>query len=139
EIDELLPEGIGEVEEEKEKLSDLTERLSNEITANYSEGEEELAKINESLHAVDTTTEFFEQEKVRERERRDREKAQDLRERIMLGEEVEKNDRRWLDRYDAKLLAADQAAAEAAAGPAQGADSNEADMVKAEDGSEFRG
>ncbi len=106
EIDELLPEGIGD-EEEKETLSDITEKMSNELAATYSEGEEELAKITEQLKAVDTTTEFFEQEKQRERERRDRERAQDIRERLLLGEEVDEKDRRWLERYEAKLQAAE--------------------------------
>lgn len=105
EIDDLLPEGIGEVEQEKEKLSDLTGKLSTEFTGGYSEGEDELLKINETLQAIDTTSEFFEQEKVRERERRDRERAQDIREKIVLGDEVEEKDRRWLDRYEAKLAA----------------------------------
>ena len=102
EIDELIPEGIGEVEE-KETLSDITDRMSTEITATYSEGEDELLKINEQLQKVDTTSEFFEQEKQRERERRDRDRAQEIRERILVGELVEEKDRRWLDRFDAKM------------------------------------
>jgi segregation and condensation protein B len=114
EIDEILPEGIGEVEE-KETLSDLTESLSTEITSTYSEGEDELLKINEQLAAVDTTSEFFEQEKQRERERRDHERAQDIRERIVLGDAVEDKDRRWLDRYEAKLNAPAAAEGETAA------------------------
>ena len=109
EIDELLPEGIGEVEE-KETLSDITDSMGTEITSTYSEAEDELSKINESLQQVDTTSEFFEQEKVRERERRDRERAQDIREKLVVGESVEEKDRRWLDRYDAKLLASTEAA-----------------------------
>ncbi len=99
EIDELLPEGIGDEPEEKETLSDLTDQMSTELTASYSEGEEELNKIAEELKAVDTTSEFFEQEKVRERERKDRERAQDIRERLVLGDAVEDKDKRWLDRY----------------------------------------
>jgi segregation and condensation protein B len=105
EIEELLPEGIGEVEEERETLSDITDSMAQEIVGTYSEGEEELRKINDQLQAVDTTTEFFEQEKQRERERRDRERAQDIRERLVLGDAVEEKDRRWLDRYEAKLAA----------------------------------
>ena len=111
EIDDLLPEGIGAEVEEKETLSDLTGRLSNDIVASYSEGEDELLKIGETLSAIDTTSEFFEQEKVRERERRDRDRAQDIRERLMVGEEVEEKDRRWLDRFEAKLQAMEVAAA----------------------------
>lgn len=109
EIDELLPEGIGEVEE-KETLSELTDRLSTELTSSYSEGEEELTKINEQLLQIDTTSEFFEQEKQRERDRRDRERAQDIREKLVLGDEVDEKDRRWLDRYEAKLQAIEAAA-----------------------------
>lgn len=116
EIDELLPEGIGDVEE-KETLSDITDSMSQEITTTYSEGEDELAKINQQLQAVDTTTEFFEQEKVRERERKDRERAQDIRERLVLGDAVEEKDKRWLDRYEAKLHAT-PVATEASAEPA---------------------
>lgn len=111
EIDDLLPEGIGAEEEEKEQLSDLTEKLSNDLVATYSEGEDELMKIQDQLKEIDTTSEFFEQEKVRERERRDRERAQDIRERLMVGEQVEEKDKRWLDRYEAKLQAQEAAAA----------------------------
>jgi len=114
EIDALLPEGIGEIEEEKETLSDLTDQMSTTLTSTYSEGEDELLKIHEQLQAVDTTSEFFEQEKVRERERRDRDRAQDIRERLVVGEAVEEKDRRWLDRYEAKLHQT-EAAAHAAA------------------------
>jgi segregation and condensation protein B len=46
EIDDLLPEGIGD-EEEKETLSDVTSEMSQNYTGNYSEGEEELLKISE--------------------------------------------------------------------------------------------
>ena len=121
EIDELLPEGIGEVEE-KESLSDITDRMSYEIVGTYSEAEDELSKINEQLQAVDTTSEFFEQEKIRERERRDRDKAQDIREKIVMGDDVETKDRRWLDRYEAKLLAAERAAANPVVEPITGPD-----------------
>jgi len=117
EIDALLPEGIGEQEEEKETLSDLTDRMSTDLTSTYSEGEDELMKINEQLQAVDTTSEFFEQEKVRERERRDRERAQDIRERLVLGDQIEEKDRRWLDRYEAAL---ERAAHPQAAPPVDG-------------------
>lgn len=116
EIDELLPEGIGEVEE-KEKLSDITDELSNQFTGGYSEGEEELSKINETLQAIDTSSEFFEQEKIRERDKRDRERAQDIRERIVLGDAVDPKDQRWLDRYEAKLHAIETQAASGSGEP----------------------
>jgi segregation and condensation protein B len=109
EIEEILPQGIGEVEE-KESLSDITDRMSNDITSSYSEGEDELLKINDQLKSIDTTSEFFEQEKIRERERRDRDRAQDIRELIVIGDAVDEKDRRWLDRYESKLLAQEQAA-----------------------------
>ena len=118
EIDELLPEGIGEVEEERETLSDITDSMSQEMVSTYSEGEEELSKINDQLKVIDTTSDFFEQEKQRERERKDRDRAQDIRERLVLGDAVEAKDKRWLDRYEAKLAAppaSDQAMAEGAA------------------------
>ncbi|MBL7689934.1 MAG: SMC-Scp complex subunit ScpB [Bdellovibrionaceae bacterium] len=116
EIDELLPEGIGEVEE-KETLADLTGAMSTELKSSYTEGEEELNTIAESLKVIDTTSEFFEQEKVRQRIERDRERAQDIRERITVGEDVDDKDRRWLSRYEAK----EEAAAQAAAAGAQAA------------------
>lgn len=109
EIDQLLPEGIGE-EEEKETLASVTDAMSKHIGSSYSEGEEELGDISESLKAIDTTSEFFEQEKVRQRVERDREKAQDLRDKITFGDEVEDKDRRWLSRYEAKQQQMAQAA-----------------------------
>lgn len=116
EIDELLPEGIGD-EEEKESLSDLTAAMSNEIKGSYSEGEEELQNIADTLKVIDTTSEFFEQEKIRQRVERDRERAQDIRERITVGEMVDEKDRRWLSRFEAKQ---EQIARAAEAGDAAG-------------------
>ena len=126
EIDELLPEGIGEVEE-RETLSDITESMSTEVTSKYSEGEDELQKINEHLQTIDTTSEFFEQEKIRERERRDRDRAQDIREKLVLGDAVDTKDKRWLDRYEAKLANPTAAApgGEAAMGASSGGESAE--------------
>lgn len=114
EIDQLLPEGIGE-DEEKETLSDVTSNMSTSITAtSYSEGEEELGMITDKLNSIDTSSEFFEQEKIRQREKRDREKAEDIREAMAVGELVENKDIKWLERYEAQL-ALKQQAAEAAA------------------------
>lgn len=114
EIDQLLPEGIGE-DEEKETLSDVTSNMSTSITAtSYSEGEEELGMITDKLNSIDTSSEFFEQEKIRQREKRDREKAEDIREAMAVGELVENKDVKWLERYEAQL-ALKQQAAEAAA------------------------
>jgi segregation and condensation protein B len=99
EIDQLIPEGIGPAEE-KETLGDLTGHLSQELTASYSEGEEELLKITDELNDISTSSEFFEQEKTRQREKRDLERAQNLREAIAVGEPVDEKDRRWLERYE---------------------------------------
>lgn len=98
-IDELLPEGIGE-EEKKETLSMITDQLSESIGMSYSQGEEELNKIQQQLEGIQTSSEFFEVEKLRQREKRDAEKAQDIREAIAMSEEVSTRDVNWLRKYD---------------------------------------
>lgn len=105
EIDQLIPEGIGEVVEEKQTLSDLTGELSTEVVAKtYSEGEEELLNISEELQSINTSSDFFEDEKRRQREKRDADRAQDIQERLTVGEVVEEKDKRWLARYEAEKL-----------------------------------
>lgn len=99
EIDQLIPEGIGEVED-KETLSDLTAGLSEEIASSYSVGEEELLKITDELQNIETSSEFFEKEKERMREQRDKERAQNIREALAVGEAVDDKDKRWLERYE---------------------------------------
>lgn len=107
EIDELIPEGIGDEEpEQKQKLSDITGDLSKEITGNYSEGEEDLLKITDQLQQINVSSEFFEQEKIRQREKRDFDKAQNIREALTVGEAVDSKDQKWLARYEAKLAEA---------------------------------
>lgn len=121
EIDELIPEGIGE-EEEKEHLSSVTDNMSVEAADSYSEGQEELGKIEETLGLIDTTTEFFEQEKAREKARQEKMKADAIREAIDFDEEVPDKDRKWLERYDKKqedLRLAEEKAAEEAAKKAE--------------------
>lgn len=104
-IDELLPEGMTEEDDkEKLKLSDLTSTLSQTIGNSYSDGEEELLKIQDQLQEIDTTSEFFEQEKKRMQEKRDADKAQNIRDAIMMGEEVSNRDKNWLSRYDEALM-----------------------------------
>lgn len=72
-IDELLPEGIGEEDQtEKTKLSEITDSLSEQVKQSYSEGEEDLLKIQEQLQEISTTTEFFEEEKRRMKEEKKR-------------------------------------------------------------------
>lgn len=103
-IDELLPEGIGdEIETEKTQLADVTDQLSQEINTSYSDGEEELLKISATLQDIDISSDFFEKEKLKQRESRDAEKAANLREAVMVGESIPTRDRNWLERYDEAL------------------------------------
>lgn len=106
-IDELIPEGIGdEADEKKQKLSDITDALSESVaTGSYSDGEEELLKISGQLEQIDTSSEFFEKEKQRQKEKRDQEKAQNIREALALGEAVSTRDANWLKKYDEALMA----------------------------------
>lgn len=100
-IDELLPEGIGDEQEpEKPTLSQITDSMSETIGQNYSQGEDELVKIEEQLSDITTSSDFFEQEKQRQKEKRDAEKAQNIRDALAVGEEVSKRDLNWLTRYD---------------------------------------
>lgn len=103
EIDELIPEGIGAEAEEKPKLADLTDSMSEEVKGSYSEGEEELGKITDQLNAITTSSDFFEEEKRRQKEKRDFDRAQDIREALTLGDLVEDKDRKWLERYDREV------------------------------------
>lgn len=106
-IDELLPDGIGdENDAEKEVLGDLTSRLSQEIATTYSEGEDELLQISEQLQDITTTTDFFEDEKAREKRAKDEEKARQIREALMDTEKapsVSNRDKKWLERFDLAL------------------------------------
>lgn len=105
-IDELLPEGIGEeVPEEKPTLADITSSMSEQIGNTYSQGEDELVKIQEQLEEISTSSQFFEEEKRRQQEKRDQEKAQNIREALALGEPVSTRDANWLKRYDEALAA----------------------------------
>ncbi|MBC7467362.1 MAG: SMC-Scp complex subunit ScpB [Bdellovibrio sp.] len=113
-IDELLPEGIGEEVEEKQTLSMVTDSMADHSkTTSYSQGEEELGDIENQLTAITTSSEFFEQEKLRQKMKRDEEKAQNIREALTVGEVVPKKDINWLKKYDEAILQA--AAAQAAA------------------------
>lgn len=119
EMEELLPEGIGE-EEEKETLSDLTGKLSENYDGNYSVAEDELGKITEQLAGITTNTEFFEEEKRKQKEKQERERAEALQEALALGEEVDPKDAKWLERYEAKLAAElEQAEAQASVAESQ--------------------
>lgn len=102
-IDELLPEGITE-DEAKPTLATVTDSLSQNVeTVSYSQGEEELGKIENELSEISTSSEFFEQEKIRQKQKRDAEKAQDIRDAMIMGEEVSNRDKNWLAKYEESL------------------------------------
>ncbi|HEY8271879.1 MAG TPA: SMC-Scp complex subunit ScpB [Pseudobdellovibrionaceae bacterium] len=114
-IDELLPEGIGEEDEkEKQTLSTITDSMASMVGSSYSQGEDELMKITEQLEEITTSSDFFEQEKQRQREKRDQEKAQNIREALAMDEQVSNRDINWLKRYDEALAAEQGAPAELA-------------------------
>lgn len=99
EIDDLIPEGIGGEEEEKETLDQVADRLASEEMTSYSQGEEELEKITDTLSGINVSSEFFEQEKQRMKDKRDAERARDLQEALDVGEEIADKDQKWLERY----------------------------------------
>ncbi len=98
-IDELLPEGMTE-EEAKPTLSQVTDSMSQTVGSSYSEGEDELMKITDQLGSINSSSDFFEQEKERQRMKRDAEKAQNIREALAMDEQVPTRDRNWLAKYD---------------------------------------
>ncbi len=114
-IDELLPEGMTE-EEAKPTLSQLTDSLSQTIGSSYSEGEDELSKITNQLGGINTSSEFFVQEKLRQRQKRDNEKAQNIREMMMLEQDVPTRDKNWLVKYDEAIARGTDLASEEMAG-----------------------
>jgi segregation and condensation protein B len=99
-IDELLPEGIGSEEEKGTGLSQLTDKLSENALTSYSQGEEELNKISDELGEITTSSDFFEKEKLKQKQKQETDKAQNIREAILMGEQVTTRDRNWLSRYD---------------------------------------
>lgn len=107
-IDELLPEGIGDEEEQKPTLSSVTDAMSAEVKeVSYSQGEEELGAIEDELQTITTSSDFFEQEKIRQKQKRDAEKAQDIRDAMTMGENVPRRDQNWLKKYDESLAMAE--------------------------------
>lgn len=106
-IDELLPEGIGDDEEDKPTLSSVTDSMSADVKeVSYSQGEEELGLIENELQTITTSSDFFEQEKIRQKQKRDAEKAQDIRDAMTMGEEVARRDKNWLKKYEEGLAMA---------------------------------
>lgn len=132
EIDELIPEGIGDEEEKKESLSDVTDQMSEEIGQSYSQGEEELMKISSELEGITTSSEFFEQEKARMKAKKEAERAQDIRDAMAVGEDVDNKDVKWLEKYEAKL-AEEKALAEQAQQEQSPEQKSEPDTLESED------
>ncbi len=106
-IDELLPEGIDEQQaEEKPTLASITDSLSESAsTISYSAGEDELMKIQEQLEEISTSSNFFEEEKRRQAEKRDHERAQNIREALAMGEPVSTRDANWMKKFDEAIAA----------------------------------
>ena len=103
-IDELLPEGIGEEVEDAPTLAMVADSMSTNLTeVSYSQGEEELGQIEVQLTSISTSSEFFEQEKIRQKMKKDKDKAQDIHDALAVGEEVPKRDLNWLKRYEEAL------------------------------------
>lgn len=104
-IDELLPEGMNEDEADANKptLSQITDHLSQNAGTSYSEGEEELNKISDQLSEINTSSEFFEEEKRRQKRKKEQDKAQGIREAMLVGESVSTRDKNWLAKYDTAL------------------------------------
>ena len=100
EIDELIPEGITEDEGDKLTLDQVSEQLGDAIDGEYSKGEEQLLEIVSELETISTSTDFFEEEKRRQREKRDRERAEDIRESVALGQPTDPKDIKWLEKYE---------------------------------------
>jgi segregation and condensation protein B len=105
-IDELLPDGIGDEEESKPTLSMVTDSMSeNVVDLSYSQGEEELGKIENELSEISTSSDFFEQEKIRQKQKKEADKAQDIRDALAVGEVVSTRDKNWLIKYEEALNA----------------------------------
>lgn len=68
EIEQLMPEGIGEIEDRKDTLEDLTTNLSEAVQETYSQAEDELMDITEKLSAIETATLQFNPEETKPKE-----------------------------------------------------------------------
>lgn len=138
EIDELLPEGMTEEEAKPERDWGQIEQMGMEVVHDASR-EVEWEKITEQIAQIETTTDFFEQEKIRQKQERDKQKAEDIRDALLAGEEVDAKDKRWLARYEASLVKveasapAEPSALEAAAEGFEAADGRENAPTEAEE------
>ena len=131
-IDELLPEGMGEDEGQKQTLSQLTDSLSEKFEGGYSQGEEDLLKISSELEQISSSSEFFEQEKLKQKQKRETERAQNIREALLIGEEVSTRDRNWLVRFDEAQMQGVQFVEEGETQPSPSAAADEAQRASAE-------
>ncbi|ASD63737.1 SMC-Scp complex subunit ScpB [Bdellovibrio bacteriovorus] len=137
-IDELLPEGIDEQQaEEKPTLATITDSMSETYIGSYSQGEEELMKIQEQLEDIATSSNFFEEEKRRQAEKRDQERAQNIRDALAFGEPVSTRDQNWLTKYDEALAAGTSLVAIAAEKKAAALENMKKPAVNAENGEEI--
>ena len=106
EIDELIPEGMMEDDTaEKEDTWETVQDMSLTYQQDHQK-DEEWEKLTEEISKIETTTDFFEQEKKREKQLRDQQRAEDLREAMLNGQEIPTKDKKWLDRYEMALAAA---------------------------------
>ncbi|MGE3975390.1 MAG: SMC-Scp complex subunit ScpB [Bdellovibrionales bacterium] len=103
EIDELLPDGMTEEEAKPERDWDTISEMSMQVVQDHSR-EEEWSKITEQIAQIETSTDFFEQEKIRQRQERDKQRAEDIRDALNANEEVDSKEKRWLARYEASLI-----------------------------------
>lgn len=111
EIKVLFPEGMIK-EEAKASLSDLSGHLAeDEESGAYSMDEEDHVNIQDEIKAISTSSDFFEQEKQREKDRQNEERAESLKEALLVGEPVSTRDQNWLERYEATKLEALEAEA----------------------------
>ena len=103
EIDELIPAGMLE-EETKEDNWETVQDMSLTYQQDPQQ-DQEWEKITEEISKIETTTSFFEDEKKREKQMRDQQRAEDLREEILNGQEISAKDKKWLERYEMALAA----------------------------------
>lgn len=100
EIDELIPEGMmGDEEVKEEKKWETIQDMSLQFQQDHQK-EDEWVRITEEISKIETTTTFFEEEKKREKILRDQQRAEDIREAMISGQEVSLKDSKWLQKYE---------------------------------------
>ena len=94
-------------------------------------------KIQEQLEDIATSSNFFEEEKRRQAEKRDQERAQNIRDALAFGEPVSTRDQNWLTKYDEALAAGTTLVAMAAEKKAAALENMKKPAVTAENGEEI--